>query len=94
MGRKRDEQQGSHPVRHGLEDRRGSEPVRTDGLKGPAARLGLLGRDINKEGQDAVLNDKQRKMIERWKLGSVAGRMSLSTRSADGLMDRDGSGAC
>ncbi|KAF3520440.1 hypothetical protein DY000_02058436 [Brassica cretica] len=27
-------------------------------------------------------------------MGSVAGRMSLSTRSADGLMDRDGSGSC
>ncbi|KAF2609313.1 hypothetical protein F2Q68_00042942 [Brassica cretica] len=27
-------------------------------------------------------------------MGSVDGRMSLSTRSADGLMDRDGSGSC
>ena len=46
-----------------------------------------------KKNRFAILNDKQRIEIERWRMGSVAGRMSLSTRSADGLMDRDASGS-
>ena len=42
---------------------------------------------------DDMINEQEEE-VEGWMMGSVAGRVSLSTRSEDGLMNRDGSGSC